>query len=245
MKGKTLDRTVCDCMPDGTPIDLDSYDWGDVHLNKKQKLLIIWYTLPNQKGYLEAAQAALKAGYALKSAYNAKYNLIKKCPKVAELIKKFTDETLKVSVQEACNQIIANKIERATYDIGDFYESKEIEITGRDGEGKTIFIPAGAKALDEIPAEKRKLIDNVVVNNSGVVTYELPSKEKEAQSLFKLNAEMNKTAESNGDYDVETTVELIKEKLATVKTTVRLNNQKVKENAENYIENTENQPDFD
>lgn len=238
------DRNRTDCMPDGTLIDMDSYDWGEVHLTKKQKMLIIWYTLPNQSGYLDATQAALKAGYQLNSAYNAKQKLIKDCPKVQELIKKFTDDNLKVAVAEACKQLISNKIERATYNISDFYEAKQIEITGKDGEAKTIYIPAGAKPLDEIPLEKRKLIENVEVNNSGVVTYKLPSKEKETQELLKLNAEMNKTGDG-GEYDVETTVDVIRENLATVRTTIRMNNQKVKENAENYIENSENQPDYD
>lgn len=244
MKGPHKDRTRYECMPDGTPIDFDSYDWGDVPLTKKQKLLIIWFTLPNQNGYMDATQAALKAGYSLHSAYNAKVNLIKLNPKVKDLIKKFSDDNLKIAVADACKQVISDKIKRATYNVSDFYEAKQIEITGKDGEAKTIYIPAGAKPLDEIPLEKRALIDNVEVNNAGVVTYRLPSREKEAQELLKLNADMNKSNDI-GEYDVETTVDVIRDNLATVKTTIRLNNQKVKENAENYIENSENQPDFD
>lgn len=63
-------------------------------------------------------------------------------------------------------------------------------------------------------------------------------KAKAREDIIKLDKELNGDEKSDG-FDVETTVDLIKENLATVKTTVRMNNQKVRENAQDYIENGE------
>lgn len=232
-----------DVLPDGTIIDPDTYDWGDVRLTRKQKMLIIWYTLPNQSGFLNSTEAALKAGYKKNSAYNAKYLLIKKNPKVSGLIEKFKGENIKTVVADACKKLISEKIERATYNINDFYESKTIEVEEKD-DTRSVFMAAAAKSLEDIPPEKAKLIDNVEVNNSGIVTYKLPNRERETKEIFDINAKLNEE-KSTGDYDVETTVDLIKENLASVKTTIRLNNQKIRENAGNYIENDKELPEFD
>lgn len=237
------DEHQTDTLPTGELIDLDSYDWGEYRLTRKQKLFVIWYTTPNQAGYLSPCKAAQKAGYKKKAAYVAKTDLIKNNPKIRDLIKKFTDDNLKVSVADACKTIIAQKIKRATYNINDFYESKTIEVEGKEGP-KEIFIPAAAKDLESIPEDKRELIDNIQVNNSGIVIYQLPNKDRESKDLLELNAKMNQE-KSTGDYDVETTVDLIKENLAQIKTSIRVKNQSIRENAENYIENDQNLPEFD
>lgn len=237
------ERQQTDTLPDGSLLDLDSYDWANYKLTKRQKLFIVWYTTPNQAGFLNPTQAALKAGYKKNSAYNARNDLLKYEPKVREVIQKFTEDNLKTTVSDAVKKIITEKIKRATYNVGDFYESKTIEIEGKEGT-RQVFIPAAAKSLEEIPEENKKLIDNVEVNNNGIVIYKLPNREREAHELLEIDAKINEE-KLTGDYDVETTVDLIKENLATVKTTVRMNNQKIRESAGNYIESSENQPDYD
>lgn len=236
-------ETQTDVLPDGSIIDLDSYDWGDLKLSKRQKLFVVWYTTPNQNGFKNSTTAAQKAGYTPRSSYKAKMTLLRDNPRVAEMIKKLTDEQIKASVKEAAEKIIGQKIARATYNINDFYETKSVEIETNDST-RSVLLPASAKSLEDIPEEKARLIDNIEVSNNGVVVYRLPNREKEANDILKLNAEMNQE-KTTGDYDVETTVDLIKENLATVKTTVRLGNQKIRESAGNYIENNGELPDFD
>lgn len=226
-------------LPDGTLIDLNSYEWGDIKLLKKQKLFIIWYTLPGQEGFLNPLKASLKAGYSQQTAYHAKWQLLGD-ERIAELVKKFTDNFLKASYKEASQKMLDMKIKRASFDINKFYQTKTFENpeTGQTVDRITI-IP-----VDEISEENKCLIDNVEVNNQGIATYKLPNREKEINEIIKINQEMNQ--EKNlGEYDVETTVDIIRENLATVKTTVRLNNQRIKESAGDFIEKGENLPDYD
>lgn len=229
-----------DTLPDGSIIDLDAYDWGGVKLLKRQKLLIIWYTTPGQNGYKNPTVAAQKAGYSIKTSYVAKHKLIRECPTVVNLIKKFTDEQIKVSVKDAVDKLITQKISRATYNIKDFYTNTEIENPETGATRQiTSVIP-----LEELDREKAAIIDNIEINNVGITTYKLPNREKETNDLIKLNEQLNGNANSN-EYDVETTLDVIKENFASVKTTIKLRNQEIREAAGEYIETNENQPDYD
>lgn len=230
-----------DTLPDGSIIDLDAYDWGEVRLLKRQKLFIIWYTTPNQEGYKNPTVAAQKAGYSDKSSYIAKHKLCRENPGIAELIRKFTDEQIKVSVKDAVDKLISTKISRATYNIKDFYQNTDIENPDTGVTRKiTSVIP-----LEELDREKAAIIDNIEINNVGITTYKLPNREKETNDLIKLNEQLNGKENSNGDLDIETTVDIIKENFTTVKTTIKKRNQEIREAAGEYIETNENQPDFD
>ena len=229
-----------DLLPDGSLIDLDSYDWGDTSLRRRQKLFIVWYTTPNQKGFLNACKAALKAGYNPTTAYHVKNTLLKD-DRILDIVNRFFKDNVKVTVKEAAQRYLLDKIKIAEFDPAKIYNSFEYE----NDDGNPITIPAKALPLEEIPEEIRKTcIKNVNVASNGVVTYELMDKAKAREDIIKLDKELNGDEKSDG-FDVETTVDLIKENLATVKTTVRMNNQKVRENAQDYIENGENLPDFD
>lgn len=230
-----------DTLPDGSIIDLDAYDWGEhEHLLKRQKLLIIWYTTPGQNGYKNPTVAAQKAGYSTKTSYVAKHKLIKENPTVLKLIQKFTDEQIKVSVKEAVDKLVSARINRATYNIKDFYQNKDIITESGDVRSITTIIP-----LEDIDAEKASIIDNVEITNTGIPTYKLPNREKEMSELIKLNEQLNGDTSKGGEYDVETTVDMIRENFATVKTTIKMRNQEIREAAGEYIETNENQPDYD
>lgn len=229
-----------DTLPDGTVIDIDSFDWGEfADLKPKQKALVVWYTLPNQKGFMDFTNAARKAGYTAHSAYCMKYKVMQN-EKVCNCIKMFEDRIVKTSVAEAYKNVMQMKIQRATYSVRDFYESREIENKETGDKYNRLL----AKSIDDIPEDKVCLIDNVDINQSGIATFKLPNREKEINDIIKLNAELNQE-KSTGDYDVETTVETIRDRLHTVKTTVRITNEKIRENAGNYIENSEELPEFD
>lgn len=229
-----------DVLPDGSILDINAYDWGEFKdFIPKQKAFVIWYTLPSQNGFLNYTTAARKAGYATKTAYHM-HSTVMKNEKLRNCIKMFEDRILKTSVADAYRNVMQMKIKRATYNIKDFYESEEIENKDTGVKYNRIV----AKSMDDIESDKAALIDNVDINQSGIATFKLPNREKEINDIIKLNADLNQE-KSTGDYDVETTVETIKDNLQKVKTTIRVSNQKVRENAENYIENSENQPDFD
>lgn len=229
-----------DTLPDGSIIDLDAYDWGEhEHLLKRQKLLIIWYTTPGQNGYKNPTVAAQKAGYSTKTSYVAKHKLIKENPTVLKLIQKFTDEQIKVSVKEAVDKLVSARINRATYNIKDFYQNQEYKTESGEVRSITTIIP-----LENIDAEKASIIDNIEITNTGIPTYKLPNREKEMSELIKLNEQLNGDT-SKGEYDVETTVDMIRENFATVKTTIKMRNQEIREAAGEYIETNENQPDYD
>lgn len=232
------DKT-CNTLPDGSVIDLDAYDWGDAKLNKRQKLFIIWYTTPNQKAFMSPSKAARKAGYNQKTSYIAKYQLIQNRPDIQALIKKFTDTQIKVSVKEATDKFIMQKIARASYNVSDFYQTQEF--TTETGTKKITSI----KPLEELTEEQASIIDNVSVNNVGIATYQLPNRDKEINDIIKLNQTLNPEKSETDEFDVETTISLIKDNLATVKTTIKKRNQEIREAAGEYIETSENQPDFD
>lgn len=229
-----------DTLPDGSIIDLDAYDWGEhEHLLKRQKLLIIWYTTPGQNGYKNPTVAAQKAGYSTKTSYVAKHKLIKENPTVLKLIQKFSDEQIKVSVKEAVDKLVSARINRATYNIKDFYQNQEYKTESGEVRSITTIIP-----LEDIDVEKASIIDNIEITNTGIPTYKLPNREKEMSELIKLNEQLNGDT-SKGEYDVETTVDMIRENFATVKTTIKMRNQEIREAAGEYIETNENQPDYD
>ena len=229
-----------DTLPDGSLVDLNDFDFGEHRLNRRQKMFVVWYTLPNQEGFLNPTKAAQKAGYSRKSSYIAKHKLLREVPGIKETIDRILNAKLKESVKEASGKFIAQKINRANYNVKDFYENIEIEM--ESGETRNVTV---VKPISELPREKAELIDNVEINVSGQVTYKLPNREKEMQDIIKLNEVLNKEDAKNNDYDIETTVSLIKENLATVKTSVRLKNQEIRNAAGEYIETNENQPDYD
>lgn len=82
------------------------------------------------------------------------------------------------------------------------------------------------------------------MNNSGITTYKLPTRETAQKELLKLNADLNQT-KSTGDYDVKTTIDLIKDNMGKVSATVRVSNQQIRESAPDYIESNDSQPDYD
>lgn len=219
-------------------IDLDSYDWGNEHLTRKEKMFIALYTTPGQKYFQDSTHAAMKAGYKTTTSYNIKYSLLSN-PKITKLIDKFTQDVIKVSVQEYANKLIMQKIKRATYNIKDYYTTEEF--TNKDGQTREITT---MKPITELTPEQASVVDGISVNNIGIATVILPNREKEINEIIKLNDSLNKGGDAN-KFDVETTVDVVKENLATIKTTVMLRNQEIRENAGKYIETSDDLPEYD
>jgi hypothetical protein len=224
-------------LPDGSVIDFNKFDWGEFSdMRIRQKIMAFWFTCPNQTGYMNYTKAALKAGYPRVTAYKARFNIgtNEQWKKLTEMLSsRFT----KVALEEAYAKALNMKILRANYNVKDFYETVTDE--------ETMATRIVARDINSIPEDKAILIDNVSVNQAGIATYDLPKRDKEINDIIRLRNETADGGKQAGDYDVETTVETIKDNLRTIKTTVRLMNENVRNNAENYMENDENQPEFD
>ena len=107
-------------LEDGSVIDLDSFDYGDVKLTQKEKLFILWYTYPASSSYHDSAKSARKAGYSQKNARMSGYNL-RHNPKIAPLIAQFDKDVVKTGIEDAYHRIIQRKIARSEFKGLDFY----------------------------------------------------------------------------------------------------------------------------
>jgi phage terminase small subunit len=191
-------------MPDGSMIDLDSYDWGKDKLTDKQKLFVVWFCMPQTEYYHQAMKAARKAGYTPKTAGYLACNL-RRDPRIEKLIKQFEDAIGKRNLIDAAERFLQEKIIRADFDVRDFY--KTIEYTNKIGETKKQLI---LKDMEELTPEQRLCIDGIdVKGQKGIMIYTLPDREKIRDSLI---AHAKKENVENGDeeFDTETIAEIIK-----------------------------------
>jgi phage terminase small subunit len=191
-------------MPDGSMIDLDSYDWGKDKLTDKQKLFVVWFCMPQTEYYHQAMKAARKAGYTPKTAGYLACNL-RRDPRIEKLIKQFEDAIGKRNLIDAAERFLQEKIIRADFDVKDFY--KTIEYTNKIGEIKKQLI---LKDMEELTPEQRLCIDGIdVKGQKGIMIYTLPDREKIRDSLI---AHAKKENVENGDeeFDTETIAEIIK-----------------------------------
>lgn len=164
-------------LDDGSVIDLNSFDeLSEKEIKSKEKLFIFWYTFPYSEDlscYHNATRSAIKAGYKAKYANVVGYQVLKRN---AEVVRKLEAKFAKTSIDDAAQQMVARKIQRATYDVADFYTSKQLD------NGAYVLVP---KPLEEIPAEKRQLIDNID-NKNGAFLYQLPNRQKEMDSIIQI-----------------------------------------------------------
>jgi hypothetical protein len=191
-------------MPDGSMIDLDSYDWGKDKLTEKQKLFVVWFCMPQTEYYHQAMKAARKAGYTPKTANYLACHL-RRDPRIEKLIRQFEDTLGKQHLVDAAERFLQEKIIRADFDIKDFYETKEYK--DRIGETKKQLI---LKDIEELTWEQRLCIDGIdIKGQKGEMVYTLPDREKIRDSLI---AHAKKESLENGDdeFDAETIAEIIK-----------------------------------
>ena len=217
-------------------IDVNSYDWEGKKLTRRAKLFIIYLTLPFQPCFEDTTKAALKAGYAKLTAYHAEQAIC--CNEnVTYFINKFREQVQKKSIEAAYNDIIQQKIKRYTYNVQDFYETM---VTENENTGAKKVITS-LRPLDELTREQAQIVNNVQINQSGIATYDLPNKDKMMDDIIKLRNSF-KEAENpdNSDVDVETTMKIIHDNLQ-----IALNISKKTEKTNDFIENSDNLPEFD
>jgi hypothetical protein len=192
-------------MPDGSIVDLSSYDWGDEKLTERQKYFIIWFCTPGQESYHCGMKAARKAGYTASTAHDAAYKMRRE-PKIDKLIKKFEDSIGKFNLLDAAQKWLQEKIIRGNYDVKDFYETVEY-VNERTGEPHTKLV---LKPLEELTPEQRLCIDGMdIKGQKGIMVYQLPEREKVRDSLISYLQKKEADRDDEG-YDIETLTEIIK-----------------------------------
>ena len=88
------------------------------------------------------------------------------------------------------------------------------------------------KTPDELTDEQKELIEDVeYVGQRSIPHYKLPSKTQTENELLKIHKEMQSVEENGNDFDIETTAEIIGEKLQ-VKTKILKQNRETAEMSE-------------
>ena len=217
-KGKAKE-TFSVTLEDGSVIDLDSFDYGDVKLTQKEKLFILWYTYPASSSYHDSAKSARKAGYSQKNARMSGYNL-RHNPKIASLIAQFDKDGVKTGIEDAYHRIIQRKIARSEFQGLDFYNI-ENHIAG-NGKIHTIVT---VKQPEELTEEQKLCIDGIeFVGQHSIPNYKLPNRTAEENKLIELYEKINGEGNKEG-YEVETTAEIIKGNLQVKTKIVKANSE--------------------
>lgn len=215
-------ETFCVTLPDGSVIDLDSYDYEGIKFTQKEKLFIFWYTYPESDAYHCGSKAARKAGYSAKTAAQNSFIMLRKT-NIKAMIDKFSANVIKTGIEEAYHNIIRRKIARTEFRGLDFYN-----IERRVTEEGKVFTDVSIKKPEELTEEQKLCIDGIdFVGQRAIPNYKLPNRNAEENKLIELYEKMN--GEDNKDgYEVETTAEIIKGNLQ-VKTKVIKSNSEITE----------------
>lgn len=226
-------------LDDGSVIDLDSFNFGegeDVTLTKREKLFLFWYTYPASSTYHDKTKSARKAGYAKIRSSQTGYELAKST-KLAPIIAKIENETVKTGVEDAFHRIIKRKIARAEFDGLSFYNIREY--TDREGNPYT---RVSVKKPEELTEEQRLCIDGIdFVGNMSIPNFRLPNRTTEENKIIELYKDLTGEKKNGDEFEVETTAEIIKGNLQ-VKTKVIKKNEELAELADlksNSIDRTE------
>ena len=215
-KSKAKD-TFSVTLEDGSVIDLDSFDYGDVKLTQKEKLFILWYTYPASSSYHDSAKSARKAGYSQKNARMSGYNL-RHNPKIAPLIAQFDKDVVKTGIEDAYHRIIQRKIARSEFQGLDFYN-----IENHIAENGKIHTSVTIKKPEELTEEQKLCIDGVeFVGQRSIPNYKLPNRTAEENKLIELYEKINGEGNKEG-FEVETTAEIIKGNLQVKTKLIRAN----------------------
>ncbi len=227
-------------LDDESCIDLNTeFTWKAKKLKDNQKLFIFYYVYPfSNKAKGKGAESARKAGYSEKSAREIGCRLLQNLEiyeEIKNIQEQISKKSTKVNILNEINTIIEQKLKRTQINATEYYNIE----TAVSDEGYE-YTKAQIKTPDELTDEQKAMIEDVeFVGQRGIVHYKLPSKREAENELIKIYKELyNKDEEKKDDYDIETTVDVIKDSLS-VKTKVIKKNSEItdlsdlKNNAEN------------
>lgn len=192
-------------------INLDSELKWTQSLTDAQRLFVFYYS--NQNALKRNASEAVRlAGYSEKTAKVQAAKFLQS-PEILAEIKNITSQLLKnltkTNLESAVKAIIERKINRLNMKPEDFYNI-ENKTTPEGYE----YVSATIKTPDELTDAQKELIEDVeYVGQRSIPHYKLPSKTQTENELLKIHKEMQSVEENGNDFDIETTAEIIGEKL--------------------------------
>lgn len=213
-----------------TCINLDSeFKWTQ-SLTDAQRLFVFYYC--NQAlSKRNAAEAARLAGYSEKTA-NVQAKQLLMSPHIIAEIKNINSQLLKnltkLNLENTIKDIIERKRERAMFNPIDVYDIEET--TTPEG---VRYVRGDVKPKSELTEKQKRMILGVKFEGQrGIVNYVTPDVAKEENDLINIYSKLfDKKDESGNDFDIETTAEIIGEKLQ-VKTKVIKQNRETAEMSE-------------
>lgn len=205
-------------------VNIESIDWGEAALTRREKLFCFWYAHPETRR--NAAEAARRAGYSKPSAKRIASRLLKK-EKVREAVRRAEKCLFDTSITDCYNAILRKTINRVTIDRTSLYRFESV-IDGEGGE----LLKVTPKKPEELTAAQKDLIECVEYSGScGLPNYRLYPSEKADREIIRLHELMSEAERESGGYDVETVVDVVKDTLQ-VKARLMRRNREIAESAE-------------
>ena len=125
----------------------------------------------------------------------------------------------KLNLESTVKDIISKKVARLQINVLDFYTVEQN--TTEDGH---IYTNVCIKTPDQLTDEQKDLIENIeFVGQRSVPYYKLPSKVQTENELLKIYKDFKDNGEQGNDFDVETTAEIIGEKVQLKTKIIRAN----------------------
>lgn len=226
-------------------LNFDGIEWGEFDkLNDKEKMLAFLYVFRGFGEYQnpinhDQYQCALQAGYTKRTAHRISDKF--KNPEFKNCIKMLELQFNTVPGIDLLHR--ANEIERAALyrDARNYLKSEEFENKETGEVGCHQYV----KNVNEWTDEMALAVEKFEINQAGILNLVFPDRLKIIKDIRDRYERINKKEENSDDFDEKTTVEIVKETLNNSKITVRVANENVRRNAENYIENSEELPDYD
>ena len=182
--------------------DLDSIDWGEEKLTKREKLFCFWYAHPETGG--NAALAARKAGYTRGTAKNAGHSLLQR-GKIKRAVALLEGTVKKEAIACAYNKIIQKHINRATVDRTSFYRFETVA-----NDNGTERLKVTPKMPEELTESQKDLIESVEYSgNYGLPNYKLYPAEKSEKEIVRMFERMHGLDRQDAGFDAETVVDVV------------------------------------
>lgn len=217
---------------DNKIVDGNLFTWTE-KLTGNQKRFVIFYVFQYYNhGKLNYTEAARKAGYKdTKALFQQAQNILEKDyiqREIRNIQAQVGDKFIKVDLKNEINRIIEQKKERALFNAIDLYD---IEL--KQTEDGTTYVHGDVKPKSELTEQQKRMIMGVKFEGQrGIVNYITPDKIKEENDLINIYTKLfDKKEDDQNDFDVETTAEIIGEKLQ-VKTKILKQNKETTEMSE-------------
>ena len=194
-----------------TCINLDSELKWTQPLTDGQRLFVFYYCSQSSLKR-NASEAVRLAGYSEKTAKGQAVKFLQS-PEILAEIKNINSQLLKnvtkCNLESTVKDIILRKQARLNMDAAGFYN-----IENRTTDEGFEYTSAMIKTPDQLTDEQKELIEDVeFVGQRSVPHYKLPSKVQTENELLKIYKDLKGSEEQGSDFDVETTAEIIGEKL--------------------------------